>query len=140
MVKELSSRGLVDFEDSAIGDMADPVVKLLILSIGRDIVSSAEAQLNRVADATIQLGEVYPGDYPAVRKQIYEQLKLWSGEEVQLVLSGPLGLIFTLGQLVGLNHFKVSILQYDAEASGYTSVPTPTRREISNYKIERTLQ
>ena len=106
-------------------------MKLLILSIGRDIVASAEAQLGRVADATLQLGEISPEDYPMLRKQIYEQLKSWSGEEVQLVLSGPLGLVFTLGQLVGLNHFKVSILQYDAEVSGYKDVPIPTRKEIS---------
>ncbi len=52
-------------------------MKLLILSIGRDIVASAEAQLGRVADATLQLGEISPEDYPMLRKQIYEQLKSW---------------------------------------------------------------
>lgn len=106
-------------------------MKLLVLSIGRDIAASVERLVGQKADAVVQKGEVGVDDFPELRKVVYAHLKVWTGEEVRLVLSGPLALAFTLGQLVGLNHFRVSVLHYDAESGAYTEVAVPTRQEIS---------
>ena len=76
-------------------------------------------------------GEVGPEDFATLRQEVYTHLKAWTGEEVRLVLSGPLTLAFTLGQLVGLNHFRVNVLHYDAASGTYTEVAVPTRQEIS---------
>ena len=105
-------------------------MKLLILSVGRDIVSGAERQLGMKADLVIQSEEIGPPDFPGLRKKIYQQLKEWQGESIRLVLSGPLALSFTLGQLVGLNHFQVSVMHYHAETGSYLETPVPERKEI----------
>ena len=105
-------------------------MKLLILSIGRDIVAGAERQLGKKADAVVRAGEVGPEEFPEIRTQVYSHLKEWQGEPIQLVLSGPLTLAFTLGQLVGLNHFDVRVLHYEAHSSSYTEVGIPERSEI----------
>ncbi len=105
-------------------------MKLLILSVGRDIVDSAERQLNRQADAVIRKGEIPPTEIPELRQEIYQQLKIWQGERIDLVLSGPVALSFTLGQLIGLNHFDVRVQHYDALAGCYREVAPPTRLEV----------
>ncbi|MBF0240243.1 MAG: SAVED domain-containing protein [SAR324 cluster bacterium] len=105
-------------------------MKLLILSIGRDIVSSAERQLGRSADAVVRAGDIKPEQYSEIRREVYEWLRNWQGDTIQLVLSGPLALAFTLGQLAGLNHFDLQIFHYDSEQRTYLEVPMPTRQEI----------
>jgi hypothetical protein len=49
------------------------------------------------------------------------------GNEVHLVLSGPLGLAFSIGQLIGLSHYKVVVYQFSA--GKYRMVP-PVTREV----------
>lgn len=105
-------------------------MKLLIVSIGRDIVSGAERQLGMQADAVVCADEIGPEDFPELRMQIYERIKQWQGEPVRLVLSGPLALSFTLGQLVGLNHFDVTVMHYDSGKGCYVEAPVPERKEI----------
>ena len=105
-------------------------MKLLIVSIGRDIVSGSERQLGIKADSVVQSDEIGPPDFPGLRKRIYEHLKQWQGESIKLVLSGPLALSFTLGQLVGLNHFDVTVMHYDSEKGCYLEAPVPERKEI----------
>ena len=106
-------------------------MKILILSIGRDISASAERLLGKSADWVVQHREVSPEDFATLRQEVYGQLKAWAGEEVKLVLSGPLALAFTLGQLVGLNHFRVNVLHYDAASGSYAEISAPTRQEIT---------
>ena len=105
-------------------------MKLLIISIGRDIVAGAERQLGQSADAVIKEGEVQPKDFPRIRRQVYEKLNSWQGEPIMVVLSGPLTLSFTIGQIVGLNHFDVSVMHYDSEKGCYLEAPMPERKEI----------
>ncbi len=105
-------------------------MKLLIVSIGRDIVSGAERQLGMRADAVVSADEIRPEEFPRIRKEVYGHFKAWQGESVRLVLSGPLALSFTLGQLVGLNHFDVTVMHYDSAAGRYVEAPVPERKEI----------
>lgn len=105
-------------------------MKLLILSVGRDIAQGAEQQLNLKADKVIRKGEVTPSEIPELRQEIYQHLKSWQGEQIKLVLSGPLALSFTLGQIVGLNHFDLNILHYDSSAGQYIQVKPPERKEV----------
>ncbi|MDP6180280.1 MAG: hypothetical protein QGG48_10345 [Desulfatiglandales bacterium] len=106
-------------------------MKLLIISIGRDIVTGAERQLGQSADAVIKEGEVQPKDFPRIRRQVYEKLNSWQGEPIRVVLSGPLTLSFTIGQIVGLNHFDLKVLHYDALANNYTEADVPKLDEMN---------
>ncbi|MGK5091134.1 SAVED domain-containing protein [Deltaproteobacteria bacterium TL4] len=105
-------------------------MKLLLLSIGRDIAQSAESLLGRKADAVVRAGELTPEMYPELRRQIYQYFKQWQGEPLHLVLSGPVDLAFTLGQIIGINHFDVQVFHYDSAGRTYQPVPPPTRHEI----------
>jgi len=105
-------------------------MKFLILSIGRDIVSNAEKQMERQADAVIQVGELTPDEFPELRRQIYDYLKQWQDDRIELVLSGPVALALTLGQLIGLNHFDLHVFHYDSAQRTYQAVPMPTRNEV----------
>jgi len=105
--------------------------KLLILSIGRDIVTGAESQLGRKADAIVRRTAVDPADFPEIRREVYTLLKQWQGGSITLILSGPLALAFTLGQLIGLNHFDIRLLHYNADQHCYQQVNAPGRSEIA---------
>ena len=105
--------------------------KLLIFSLGRDIAASAEKVFGRSADAIIKMSSVTMRDYPVLRKQAYVYLKEWQLEQIDIVFSGPLAFAFTFGQIVGINHFDVTVFQYDAENRIYLETPKPTREEIN---------
>lgn len=105
-------------------------MKTIILSIGRDISGSAEKQLDVKADAVISVGELLPEEYPSLRKQVYQYLKQWQSAPIQIVLSGPVAFALTLGQIIGLNHFDVSVMHYDSTKRAYIRIDPPTRNEI----------
>ena len=94
-------------------------------------MQSAEKQFGKAADAVIKVGELPPEDYPQLRQQVYHYFKEWQGEPIELILSGPVSFAFTLGQLVGLNHFDVSVFQYDSSLGNYQKTPIPSRKEIT---------
>ena len=106
-------------------------MQLLILSIGRDIVQSAEKQIGKQADAVIKVAELPPEDYPQLRQRVYQYFKEWQGDSIELILSGPVAFAFTLGQLTGLNHFDITVFQYDSSHRVYQVVPMPSRKEIT---------
>jgi hypothetical protein len=104
--------------------------KLLILSIGRDIAESAEKQLGRKADAVLTIPELVPEAYSELRRNVYQYLKKWQSEPIELVLSGPVAFALTLGQIIGLNHFDLKVYHYDSSQRAYLAITAPTRNEI----------
>ncbi|MEM2550458.1 MAG: SAVED domain-containing protein, partial [Nitrososphaerota archaeon] len=68
-------------------------------------------------------------EIPKIAGEVYKVVKELAsgGKVVNLVLSGPLGLAFQIGQLIGLSHFKVQVYQFSA--GRYKPVP-PVSREV----------
>lgn len=66
-------------------------------------------------------------DYKVVSNEVYKALAQNQNSEIHIVISGPVGLNFMLGQLVGLSHFDVILYQYDNIKKGYKQLPTPDR-------------
>jgi len=99
------------------------MVKIIVLEVGRPIKADVEKQLGQVATCVSYPRAVTENEYPAILKEAYKAIReaAAGGEEVWLVLSGPLALAFQLGQLIGLSHWKVVVYQF----SGGRYVPAP---------------
>jgi hypothetical protein len=97
--------------------------KIVVLEVGRPIISDVEKQLGAVAACVSYPRAVTEAEYPRILKEAYNAVReaASGGEEVWLVLSGPLALSFQLGQLIGLSHWKVVVYQF----SGGRYVPAP---------------
>jgi hypothetical protein len=108
---------------------------IVILEIGRpiqaDVIAFLKNQGFDPGKLKIKIVSVpraiIEAEYPYIWKLAYDCIReLGSeGKEVWLFLSGPLGLAFGLGQIVGLQHWKVIVYQFSA--GSYRPVPVPTR-------------
>ena len=104
--------------------------KTVVLEVGRPIRSDVERQIGSV-DAVISypraISEV---EIPKIAAEAYRKISELAsgGEEVTVVLSGPLALSFELGQLVGLEKFKVKVMQFSQ--GRYVEVPPVTREHM----------
>jgi len=104
--------------------------KTVVLEVGRPIRSDVERQIGSV-DAVISypraISEV---EIPKIAAEAYRKISELAsgGEEVTVVLSGPLALSFELGQLVGLGKFKVKVMQFSQ--GRYVEVPPVTREHM----------
>ena len=102
----------------------------MVLEIGRPIKSDVERQVGSV-DAVISypraISEV---EIPKIAAEAYKAISeaAQGGEEVTVVLSGPLALAFELGQLIGLGKFKVKVMQFSQ--GRYVEVPPVTREHM----------
>ncbi|MEM1703909.1 MAG: hypothetical protein QXQ31_07625 [Zestosphaera sp.] len=106
------------------------MAKIVVLEIGRPIKDDVVAQFKQEPFAVISYPRpVIEAEYPQILKEAYRAIKeaARGGEEVILVLSGPLALAFQLGQLVGLSHFKIRVFQFSM--GRYREVP-PVTREV----------
>lgn len=65
-------------------------------------------------------------DYRRTARRVYREIARNQHKEIHLVLSGPVGLSFIIGQMVGLHHFNITVYQFDPE-TGYISLPKPQR-------------
>jgi hypothetical protein len=105
-------------------------MKIVVLEIGRPIAQDVAKQIGEPTKVISYPRLVLEEEYPKIRKEVYDAVREAGagGEEVVLVLSGPLGLAFTIGQLVGLSHWKLTVYQFTA--GSYRPVPPPTRDEM----------
>jgi hypothetical protein len=105
-------------------------MKVFVLEIGRPIKQDVEAQLGRVDDVLSIQRAVSEIEIPKIAAEAYKRImKLASGgEEVAVVLSGPLALAFELGQAIGLAHAKVIVYQFSQ--GRYVKVPPLTREHL----------
>lgn len=107
------------------------MVRLFVLEIGRPIRQDAEAQLQMTADDFISIQRpVSELEIPQIASEAYRKIMRLArgGEEVAIVLSGPLALAFELGQAIGMMHAKVSLYQFSN--GRYVKVPPLTRQHL----------
>jgi len=108
---------------------------VLILEIGRPIKEDVIAFLKKQGYDTSRMDirvvsrqrAIIEEEYPDIWKEAYFHIKQlgFGGNEIWIFLSGPLGLSFGLGQIVGLQHWKVIVYQFSGGT--YRPVPPPTR-------------
>ena len=106
--------------------------KIVVLEIGRPVLDAVKAQLiesygGELFEVIQEHRAISELEIPEIAKKAYNAIRRASadGSEVWLVLSGPLGLAFTLGQLVGIGHFRVVCYQFSGGV--YRPIPPPTR-------------
>jgi hypothetical protein len=106
-----------------------PETRIVVVEIGRPVVEDVKSQLGQPIEVISYTRPILEAEIPKIAGEVYKAIsKVASGgHEVHLVLSGPLGLAFEVGQLVGLSHFKVVIYQFSA--GRYRPVP-PVTREV----------
>jgi hypothetical protein len=105
-------------------------MKIFVLEIGRPIRADVEAQLGHVSDIISVPRAISELEIPKIVSQAYHKIMKLAqgGEEVAIVLSGPLGLAFQLGQAIGLAHAKVIVYQFSQ--GRYVKVPPLTREHL----------
>ncbi|MGC9069623.1 MAG: SAVED domain-containing protein, partial [Thermoprotei archaeon] len=106
-------------------------MKLFILEVGRPIRSDAETQIGKPCDDILSVPRAISEiEIPSIAAQAYRivQRLAQGGEEVAVVLSGPLALAFQLGQAIGMGHAKVTIYQFSN--GRYVRVPPLTREHL----------
>jgi len=105
-------------------------MKVFVLEVGRPIVEDVKRELGRVDDVLSIPRAISELEIPKIAAQAYAKImKLASGgEEVAVVLSGPLALAFELGQAIGLSHAKVLVYQFSQ--GRYVKVPPLTREHL----------
>lgn len=109
------------------------MVGVLILEIGRPIQQDVKNFLQKIGVQPRDIRVVsitrpiVEEEYPDIWRLAYKHITElgFGGDEIWIFLSGPLGLSFGLGQLVGLQHWKVLVYQFSAGT--YRPVPPPTR-------------
>jgi hypothetical protein len=105
-------------------------MKIFVLEIGRPIKADVEAQIGSVSDIISIPRAISELEIPKIASEAYRRIMKLAqgGEEVAVVLSGPLGLAFQLGQAIGLAHAKVIVYQFTA--GRYVKVPPITREHL----------
>ena len=101
---------------------------LIILEIWRPINKQAEQFFDKKADNIISYPEITTKDYPKIVKEFYHSLS--QNDENYIILSWPVSLNFQIGQVVGLNHFKVKLFQWNAEKQSYEELENVWRNVL----------
>jgi hypothetical protein len=105
-------------------------MKIFVLEIGRPIAEDVKNQLGRVDDVLSIPRAISEIEIPRIVAEAYKRVMRLAqgGEEVVIVLSGPLALAFQLGQAIGLSHAKVIVYQFSQ--GRYVRVPPITREHL----------
>jgi len=105
-------------------------VKVFVLEVGRPIREAVEKQLGVVDDYVSVPRAISEYEIPEIVAEAYRKIMRLAegGEEVMVVLSGPLALAFELGQSLGMGHAKV--IPYQFSAGKYVRVPVLTREHL----------
>ena len=102
--------------------------KIIVLEIGRPIIDDVKKQIGEPVEVVSIKRAISENEIPAIVKEAYSKIRKHSDSEIHLVLSGPLGLAFTLGQAVGLSHYKIKVYQFSQ--GKYVEIPELTREEL----------
>jgi hypothetical protein len=104
-----------------VGQVGRPVSEAVKDHFGElDCLVSIEAVLGKSQLETNR-------DYRLIAKELYRAMAVNQNCPIKLVLSGPIGLSFLIGQLVGLAKFDVEVYQFDPVNKGYQPLPIPDR-------------
>lgn len=104
---------------------------VIALQVGRPVseaVKSHFGELDYLVDIQAVLGKCVletERDYKTLSGELYRSMASNQNCPIKLVLSGPVGLSFLIGQLVGLAKFDVEIYQFDPVTKGYQALPAP---------------
>jgi len=109
-------------------------LKVFVLEIGRPIRDAVEQQFGYVDDYISVPRAISEIEIPKIAAKAYHKVMNLAkeGDEVAVILSGPLGLAFEFGQAIGLSHAKVIVYQFSQ--GKYVRVPTITREHLFEVK------
>jgi hypothetical protein len=106
---------------------------VIALQVGRPVSEAVKAhfgELDCLIDVEAVLGKSvleFDKDYKTLAGELYRAMAANQNCPIKLVLSGPVGLSFLIGQLVGLAKFDVEVHQFDPVSKGYQALPEPDR-------------
>ncbi|MCS6767478.1 MAG: hypothetical protein RMJ59_06665 [Candidatus Nitrosocaldus sp.] len=112
------------------------MAKIVVIEIGKSVVGAVIKHLGRPYAVVSYPREVHISEFKKILKEAYQKINdaiSSPGEggsddgEVWLILSGPLALVFQLGQIVG-EMSNVKVLQY--YNGEYHIVPSISRDEL----------
>jgi hypothetical protein len=105
-------------------------MRIFVLEIGRPIREDVEREIGSVDDFISIQRSISELEIPQIAAEAYRKIMRLSrgGEEVVVVLSGPLALAFQLGQALGLSHAKITVYQFSS--GRYVKVPPLTRQHL----------
>jgi hypothetical protein len=111
---------------------------IIALQVGRPVSEAVKnyfGELDVLIDIEAVLGKKsleHSKDYKKISNEVYKAMAQNQNAEIHLVVSGPVGLNFIIGQIVGLSHFDVIIYQYDSIKKEYIRLPQPDRKWLTN--------
>ena len=105
------------------------MAKIVVIEIGKSIIGSVIKHLGSPYAVVSYPREVQMSEFKKILKEAYEKITdaCDTGEEVWIILSGPLALIFQLGQLLA-DKKSIKILQY--YNGEYHIIPDVSRDEL----------
>jgi hypothetical protein len=117
-------------EREVYGEGGRETMKVFVLEVGRPVRADVEREFGHIDEIVSVPRAISELEIPRIAAEAYHKImKLASGgEEVAVVLSGPLGLAFELGQAIGLAHAKVIVYQFSQ--GRYVRVPPLTREHL----------
>ena len=106
------------------------MTKVFVLEIGRPIKQDVEALFGHVDDILSYPSTITISQIPKIASEAYKKIMELArgGNEVAIVLSGPLALAFQLGQAIGFAHAKIQLYQFFN--GKYFLVPPLTREML----------
>lgn len=106
---------------------------VVAFQVGRPVAEAVNKQFGQL-DALINVVDVIgsntivsDSDYSKLAKAVYKAAMEGQGKNVHLVMSGPVGLSFLVGQLVGLHHINITVYQFDMASGSYQALPKASR-------------
>jgi len=106
---------------------------VVALQVGRPVSEAVKihfGEIDCLVDVKAVLGKSQletDRDYRLIAKDLYRAMAANQNCPIKLILSGPIGLSFLIGQLVGLAKFDVEVYQYNPVGNTYRPLPIPDR-------------
>lgn len=104
---------------------------IVALEVGRPISEAVKESFGHL-DVLVRVQDVIGSSvlltdehYERVARVVYSACARSQNRPIDLIVSGPNGLVFIIGQMLGLDRFKVQVWQY--YNGDYQRVPRPTR-------------
>jgi|FaiFalDrversion3_1042247.scaffolds.fasta_scaffold56448_1 hypothetical protein len=106
------------------------MAKIIVIEIGKSIVGAVIRHLGKPYAVVSYPREVHMSEFKKILKEAYEKITdaCSDNDEVWIILSGPLALVFQLGQLIGLDNKNIKVLQY--YNGEYHIVPDVSKDEL----------